>query len=232
MIEEIVSPRSHSDVSTLVRNVILGMSDGLTVPFAIAAGLAGAHASTTTIITTAMLAEIAAGSISMGLGGYLATQTEADHYTAERARKKREVTTNPNTGTQGVIKWLMSYGLSSEESMTVTALLKRRRDAWFDFMMRFELGEEPNKNRALKSAVTIGGFYIIGGLIPLIPYLVVSSVPKALYFSIILTGSALLIFGFLRGHFIGGKPWKGMLQTLLVGGLAAGAAFLLAKIVS
>jgi VIT1/CCC1 family predicted Fe2+/Mn2+ transporter len=223
---------SHSKNAGFVRDVIIGMSDGITVPFAIAAGLASTGSATSTIVITAILAEIAAGSISMGLGGYLAAHTDAEHYRAERAREEREVEEKPDVEEREVIDALKNYGLTEGEGQAVVNSLKNRKKDWVDFMMRFELGlEEPNENQSFKSAVTIGGSYIIGGVIPLSPYLFIHSVPEALIFSVAVTAIALLVFGFLRGVAIGGRPWKSMLQTLLVGGIAAGAAFLLAKIV-
>ena len=222
----------HSNLSHTVRDIIIGMSDGLTVPFAIAAGLASAAASDATIIIAAVLAEIAAGSISMGLGGFLAAKTEADHYAAERRREEREVETVPHVEEQEVVDALLEYGLSQDESARVAASLKTRKKDWVDFMMRFELGlEKPDQHRAVKSAATIAGAYVVGGFIPLSPYLFVASVSHAFLYSVAVTAAALIIFGYLRGYFVGGKPWKSMLQTLLVGSLAAGAAFLLAKLV-
>ena len=222
----------HSKNAGFVKNVIIGMSDGITVPFAIAAGLASTGVATSTIVITAILAEIAAGSISMGLGGFLASQTESEHYYAERAREEREVIEKPDVEEREVVNALLGYGLTESEGQAVANSLKTRKKDWVDFMMRFELGlEEPNRNQSLKSAVTIGGAYIVGGAIPLSPYLFIHSVSDALIVSIIITAIALLGFGYLRGATIGGRPWKSMLQTLLVGGVAAGAAFLLAKIV-
>ena len=222
----------HSHLSEIVRDVIIGMSDGLTVPFAIAAGLASAAASDATIIIAAVLAEIAAGSISMGLGGFLAAKTEADHYAAERQREETEVETVPGTEEQEVVDALVKYGLSQDESRGVASSLKTRKKDWVDFMMRFELGlEAPDQNRAVKSAGTIAGAYIVGGFIPLAPYLFVPSVSQAFTFSIGLTLLALIVFGYLRGHFIGGRPFKSMFQTVLVGSLAAAAAFMIAKLV-
>ena len=222
----------HSDLSEIVRDIIIGMSDGLTVPFAIAAGLASASASDATIIIAAVLAEIAAGSISMGLGGFLAAKTEADHYATERAREVMEVKTVPHVEEQEVIDALVKYGLRQTESANVALSLKSRKKDWVDFMMRFELGlEKPDQNRAVKSAGTIAGAYIAGGFIPLAPYLLVSPVSLAFLYSIGVTIAALIVFGYLRGHFIGGKPWKSMFQTVLVGVIAASAAFLIAKLI-
>ncbi|MDE2213389.1 MAG: VIT1/CCC1 transporter family protein [Patescibacteria group bacterium] len=226
-------PEHHSNLSGFVRNVIIGMADGLTVPFAIAAGLASAGAATSTIVIAAVLAEIAAGSISMGLGGFLATKTEHDHYFAERAREEWEVENKPADEEQEVVDALRKYGLSREESASVAASIKTRKKDWVDFMMRFELGlEEPDDREALWSAVTIGGSYIVGGLIPLTPYLLIHSVYTAFFTSIGVTLLALIIFGYLRGYFVGNRPIRSMIQTVLVGSIAAFAAFILAKLAS
>lgn len=228
-----VHQEHHSNIATFVRDAIIGMADGITVPFAIAAGLASAGTGTSTIIIAAVLAEIAAGSISMGLGGYLAAQTEAEHYREERKREEWEVDHKPEAEAQEVADALHRYGLSDAESMIVVESLKKRKKDWVDFMMRFELGlEEPDKRQSLKSAATIGGAYIVGGAIPLAPYLFITSVPEALKLSMLVTAITLLAFGFLRGRAIGGSPWKSMLQTFVVGTIAAVAAFLLAKLVA
>jgi len=223
---------NHFRANDVVRDIVMGMSDGLTVPFALAAGLTGAVA-LSRIIVTAGLAEIAAGCISMGLGGYLAARSEIEHYGAERAREEREVNEMPDLERQEVVEIFEQYGLDAQESRTVAAALSQRRKPWIDFMMRFELGlEEPEPRRALESALTIGGSYAVGGLIPLAPYFFISASRQALSVSIALTGAALLIFGFVKGRFTGSRPVRGALQTLVIGALAAGAAFLLAKAVS
>ena len=223
----------HFTSSGFVRDVIIGMSDGLTVPFAIAAGLASAGAATHTIIIAAVLSEIAAGSISMGLGGYLAARTEADHYKAERAREEQEVEERPHDEEQEVVDALTSYGLTEQEGRAVADSLKNRKKDWVDFMMRYELGlEEPDPKREFVSAATIGGAYIVGGAIPLSPYLIIANnIGLAFEFSVAVTILALLIFGFIRGKVIGANPWTSMVQTTLVGALASAAAFLLAKLV-
>src|SRR5678815_895798 len=160
----------HFTASEVVRDVVIGMSDGLTVPFALAAGLTGAIASTH-IIVTAGLAEIAAGSIAMGLGGYLAAKSDAEHYAKEREREKREVAEIPHEEMREVAEVFQAYGLTEDETWPIVQALRRQPTNWIDFMMRFELGlEKPEPGRALKSAVTIAGAYIAGGLVPLAPY--------------------------------------------------------------
>ena len=225
---------SHITLSPAVRDIIIGMSDGLTVPFAIAAGLASANASDATIIIAAVLAEIAAGSVSMGLGGYLAANTEAQHYASERAREDWEVDNKPDVEKKEVEDFFMQYGLTSAEAAPIVASLSARKKDWVDFMMRFELGlEEPDKRRALKSAATIAGAYVVGGLIPLSPYLIIghANLSLAFEYSIGTTLLALVVFGYLRGKVIGASVWRSMLQTVLVGAVASAAAFALAKLV-
>ncbi len=219
----------HFTASEVVRDIVIGMSDGLTVPFALAAGLSGAVDSTG-IIVTAGLAEVAAGSVAMGLGGYLAARGDAEHFHNERLREEREVREIPEEEAKEVAEVLQRYGMNMEESAPVVAALQRRPHAWIDFMMRFELGlEAPVPGRALKSAVTIGGAYIAGGLIPLLPYFVVSSSGTGLLYSILITALALAIFGYIKSRFTGAKPFRGAMQTLLVGGLAASVAFAIAR---
>ena len=222
----------HFSASALVRDVVIGMADGLTVPFALAAGLSGA-VSSTAIIITAGLAEVAAGGIAMGLGGYLAAQTDLEHYHSELQREKMEIKQVPETERAEVRQILREQGLDPALTETVTAALTRDPDRWVDFMMRFELGlEEPEAGRALKSAFTIGGAYVVGGLIPLAPYFLLDTVSRALPVSIALTLAALLIFGGVKGQLTGVAPVRSALQTAIVGSLAAAAAFAIARLVS
>jgi len=222
----------HFTASEVVRDIVIGVSDGLTVPFALATGLTGAVASTG-IIVTAGLAEIAAGSIAMGLGGYLAARNDAENYAAERAREQLEVSEKPAQETAEVMEVFRAYGLTDEESAPVVLALCKRPDAWIDFMMRFELGlEKPDPKRALTSALTIGGAYVAGGFIPLGPYIVLSAAQTALVFSAVVTLIALAAFGYLKGRFTGTAPARGALQTVLIGGIAAAAAFVIARLIS
>ena len=222
----------HFTASEVVRDIVIGMSDGLTVPFALAAGLTGAVASTG-IIVTAGLAEIAAGSIALGLGGYLAARNDAEHYAAERTREQLEVSEKPAQETVEVMEVFRAYGLTDEESASVVQALCKRPEAWIDFMMRFELGlEKPDPTRALTSALTIGGAYVAGGFIPLGPYMMFSGAPTALVFSAVVTLIALAAFGYLKGRFTGTAPARGALQTVLIGGIAAAAAFVIARLIS
>ncbi len=221
----------HFTASDAVRDVVIGMSDGLTVPFALAAGLSGAVASTG-IIVTAGLAEIAAGAIAMGLGGYLAGRSDAEHYASERDRERREVRDKPAVEAGEVGDIFRGYGLSETEIEPILRSFQKRPGQWIDFMMRFELGlEKPDPRRALRSALTIGGAYAVGGLVPLGPYMLMGSARPALSVSIALTLAALLVFGFVKGRFTGARPWKSALQTALIGGLAAAAAFGIARAV-
>ena len=222
----------HFTAGETIRDIVIGMSDGLTVPFALAAGLSGA-VSTTAIIVTAGLAEIVAGSIAMGLGGYLAARSDAEHYESERIREKQEIQEMPAAEKAEVTAVFVSYGLTAEESKPIVEALKQRPDAWIDFMMRFELGlERPDPKRALTSAITIAVSYIVGGLIPLSPYILLSTARTALYVSVVMTLLALFVFGYVKGHFTGTKPLRSALQTALIGGLAAAAAFLIARAIS
>ncbi len=219
----------HFTAGERVRDIVIGMSDGLTVPFALAAGLSGA-VSSTGIIVTAGLAEIAAGSIAMGLGGYLAARSDAEHYASERVREETEVREKPAVEADEVTEVFRTYGLTAEESAPVVAALRQRPEAWIDFMMRFELGlEKPDPRRALTSALTIAFAYVAGGLIPLAPYLVLSAARTALLLSVVVTLVALGIFGYVKGHFTGALPARSALQTAMIGGLAAAAAFGIAR---
>ncbi|WP_075981892.1 VIT1/CCC1 transporter family protein [Bacillus massilinigeriensis] len=219
----------HFTNSDLVRDIVIGMSDGLTVPFALAAGLSGAVDSVG-LILTAGGAEIAAGSIAMGLGGYLAGKTEEEHYEAELERERREVIEVPEREEEEVAEVFREYGLEEEQINSITATMKNHPDKWVDFMMRFELGlEKPDPNRARRSAITIAISYIVGGLIPLFPYMVIPQPALALKMSVIITLVALLVFGYIKGKFTGASPRKNAIQTMIVGGLAAAVAFGLAK---
>jgi VIT1/CCC1 family predicted Fe2+/Mn2+ transporter len=206
------------------------MSDGLTVPFAIAAGLVGAAVGTQVVIIGG-LAEIAAGSISMGLGGYLSARTDAEHYRVERRREERETVEVPEQETREVRDILQKdMGLDEEETEPVVSSLKQDRDKWVDFMMRFELGlEEPDPQQSWKSALTIGLAYAGAGFIPLSPYFTLASVVNGLYASIGVTSFALLVFGYLKGRVTGVNAWRSALETFVIGGVAAGAAFAIAR---
>lgn len=221
----------HFTGSAIVRDLVIGMSDGLTVPFALAAGLSGA-VDNTSIIVTAGLAEIAAGSIAMGLGGYLAARSDAEHYDAERVREETEVREKPEVESSEVADIFRSYGLTTEELTPVVEALRTRPQAWVDFMMRFELGlEKPDPRRALASAATIATAYIAGGFIPLGPYMLLGA-GAALPASVGITLLALTIFGYVKGQFTGAPPMRSALQTAVIGGLAAAAAFGIARLIS
>ncbi len=222
----------HFTSGNFVRDVVIGMSDGLTVPFALAAGLSGA-VSNTKLITIGGLAEIAAGSIAMGLGGYLAARGDAEHYDQERAREYREIKEIPEEEVAEVKRVFENYGLPPQESLRVAEALSKHPDAWVDFMMRFELGlEEPDPKRALTSAGTIAAAYILGGFIPLSPYVVLSNAYRGLIFSAVITLFALGIFGFVKGRFTGERALRSAIQTMLIGGIAAAAAFGLARLIA
>jgi VIT1/CCC1 family predicted Fe2+/Mn2+ transporter len=218
----------HFTATETVRDVVIGMADGLTVPFALAAGLAAA-VSSTKVIVTAGLAEIVAGAIAMGLGGYLAARTDAEHYGSERTRENWEIDNLRDKEVEEVTEIFHGYGLSGDALLTVVTAVTSDRERWLDFMMRFELGlDEPDPKRAPISAGTIAVSYLIGGLIPLTPYILLSSIPEAFAYSVGFTGIALIVFGGIKGHFTGISKIKSASQTLLVGGLAAAAAYALA----
>lgn len=221
----------HFTASETVRDVVIGMSDGLTVPFALAAGLTGAVAASK-LVVTAGLAEVAAGSIAMGLGGFLAARGDAEHFASELKREQREVVDYPDVERAEVREILEGFGVLREHAESVVDALARNPEAYVDFMMKFELGlEKPEPRRALQSALTIAGAYIVGGLIPLSPYFFNTDAHAALPFSIALTLVALAGFGFTKGKFTGTNPLKSAFQTALIGGIAAGAAFGIARLV-
>ena len=222
----------HFSGSETVRDVVIGMSDGLTVPFALAAGLSGATSSSH-IIVTAGLAEVAAGAIAMGLGGYLAARGDAEHYDHEHATETREIVEIPDDEVREVEDVFARYGLTREQVAPVIEALRRQPEQWVDFMMRFELGlEKPEPGRARASALTIGASYIVGGLIPLSAYFALGDPQGALPWSVGITLCALVVFGYVKGRFTGTRPFRSAFQTALIGALAAGAAFALARIVS
>jgi VIT1/CCC1 family predicted Fe2+/Mn2+ transporter len=223
---------THFTASEFVRDVVIGMADGLTVPFALAAGLSGADI-TTRIIVVAGLAEIAAGSIAMGLGGYLAARNDADHYDSELRREQREVEEIPEEEAREVLEVFENYGLTRQEAVPIVDSLRQRPKQWIDFMMRFELGlEAPDPKRAVRSASTIAGAYIAGGLIPLAPYMLMNTPYSALMASVIATLVALAIFGAIKGHYTGMSLAPSAFRTMVIGGLAAAAAFGIARLVS
>ena len=221
----------HFTGGQLVRDIVIGMSDGLTVPFALAAGLSSAVAASR-VIVTAGLAEVAAGSIAMGLGGYLAARSDLEHYRTELARERREVIEKPEAETAEVEEILGRFGLTKDEVAPVVAAFRRKHDAWVEFMMRFELGlERPDPAQALRTASTIAASYVVGGLVPLGPYFFIHATNSALGVSILVTLAALVIFGAVKGHYTTGRPFQGAFQTVMIGGIAAAAAFALARAV-
>lgn len=223
---------SHINSSNVVRDIIIGMSDGLTVPFALTAGLSGVL-DTNHLIIVSGLAEIAAGCISMGLGGFLAGQTEVEHYDAELKREYEEVEKVPDIERREVEAVFIGMGVDETLSKEVTAQICQDKDKWVDFMMRFELGlEKPDKNRAYKSAITIAGAYLVGGFIPLFPYLLTANNQQGFYASCAVTVIALLIFGYFKSKVTGQPLLKGTLKVALTGIVAAIAAYTLAKLVS
>lgn len=223
---------THIASSESLRDLVLGMADGLTVPFALAAGLSGAVDSTR-LIVTAGLAEIAAGAIAMGLGGYLATRTQAQHYASEYRREAREVQDVPHVEAQEVADILREFGVPAGQVPVVVEGIRRRPEKWVDFMMRFELGlERPDPKRLVLTPLIIGLAYVAGGIVPLAPYMLTNQVSEALPVSILLTLMALFVFGAFKGHFTGMPRLTSALQTTLVGSAAAACAYMIAAWIS
>jgi len=222
----------HFQSTETVRDIVIGLSDGLTVPFALAAGLSGALSSGH-LVVLAGLAEIAAGSIAMGLGGYLAARGDAEHYASELERERDEVIHKPEAEAEEIYEIFEQYSVPREAATPVLHALQRNPAAYVDFMMRFELGlEAPAENRAHRSAVTIAVSYILGGFVPLLPYMLVAQIALALKLSVIITLVALAVFGAIKGRLVGTGALRSALQTTLIGGAAAAAAYGLARLLN
>jgi vacuolar iron transporter family protein len=235
-VEHVDHVEKHFTATAAVRDIVIGMADGLTVPFALAAGLttaAAAIAKGTGIIVTAGFAEIAGGSIAMGLGGYLAAMTDMEHYASELDREYRETVELPQVEIEEVAKVFRDYGLTETQMEPIVTAITSDQKKWVDFMMRFELGlEPPDPARASRSAATIAASYIVGGLVPLAPYIFMRDIVPALWVSVSVTLFALFFFGAIKGYYTGVKPYRAGLQTVLVGGLAAAAAFFIVRLIS
>ena len=222
----------HFTGNEMIRDIVIGMSDGLTVPFALAAGLSGA-VNASSIVITAGLAEIAAGSIAMGLGGYLAGKSDAEHYDSERKREEWEVAEKTDVEIAESEEILQTFGLSPEEAKAGGVSMMKDPVKWVDFMMQTELRlDKPDPKRALSSGLTIAFSYIAGGFIPLSPYIFIHQTSSALIYSVAVTLVALTIFGGFKGYFTGAPLVRSGLQTLIIGGLAAAAAFMIARLIS
>ena len=221
----------HLKSSDMLRDIVIGMSDGLTVPFALAAGLSGA-VSSSNIIVIAGIAEICAGSIAMGLGGYLAGKTEQDHYSSEVKREYDEVENLRHREIEETKEFFANIGLSPALQEQATEEIARDKDRWVDFMMKYELGlEKPDAKRATKSALNIGLSYVAGGIIPLSPYFFIDNSTEALKISVIATLICLFIFGYFKSKITGINAWLGALRVMMIGALAAAAAFGVAKLI-
>jgi len=222
----------HLQSSDLLTDIVIGMSDGLTVPFALAAGLSGAVHDNVSIIWIAGIAEIAAGSIAMGLGGYLAGKTEQDHYNSELKNEYWELVHKREVEIEEVRRVFLSWGLSPAIAEEATMEIIKDDDRWVEFMMKHELGlQKPDPKRAKKSAFNIGTRYIVGGMVPLVPYFFVSTSLEGLKISAMITLACLYIFGFFKSKMTGINPWIGGLKVMLIGALAAGTAFTIAKLI-
>jgi vacuolar iron transporter family protein len=221
----------HVFSAETIRDIVIGMSDGLTVPFALAAGLSGAVTSTSLIII-AGLAEIAAGSIAMGLGGYLAGKTEVDHYNSEMRREYEEVESVPEIEKQELRDFFSSLGLSTEMQNQAVEEVSKDKDKWVELMMKYELGlEKPDPARARKSAFNIGFSYIVGGLIPLSPYFFATDGIEGLKISSVVTLVCLFVFGYFKSKFTGVNRLGGAFRVMMIGAIAAGCAFAIAKLI-
>jgi VIT1/CCC1 family predicted Fe2+/Mn2+ transporter len=221
----------HVFSADTLRDIVIGMSDGLTVPFALAAGLSGA-VSNTSLIIIAGLAEIAAGSIAMGLGGYLAGKTEVDHYNSEMKREYEEVETVPEIEKQELKDFFSSLGLSKEIQDQAVEEVSKDKEKWVELMMKYELGlEKPDPGRAGKSAFNIGFSYVVGGLIPLSPYFFVSNGIQGLKISAVITLICLFIFGYFKSKFTGVNKMGGAFRVMMIGAIAAGCAFAIARLI-
>jgi len=222
----------HLKSSETIRDIVIGMSDGLTVPFALAAGLSGT-VSSSGIVVIAGIAEIVAGSIAMGLGGFLAGRTEADHYKSELKREYEEVERVPEQEKAEVKEVFAEFGLSPALQDQIANEMAKDKDKWVEFMMRYELGlEEPHANRATRSAITIGLSYIVGGVIPLSPYFFIHESQTALYYSCAITMVCLFVFGYFKSKVTGQPVVAGAFKVLFIGALAAAAAFFMAKLIN
>ena len=218
----------HLESSDFITDVVIGMSDGLTVPFALAAGLSGA-VSSNTIVITAGIAEIVAGCIAMGLGGYLAGKTEQEHYQSELEREYAEVENVPEKEISEVKEIFAEYGIDDEGQILLATQLSKDKKKWVNFMMKYELGmEEPNPNRARNSALTIGLAYFVGGLLPLTAYFITSTPHQGLLVSTIITTMCLFVFGYFKSKITGQPPLKGALKVTAIGLIAAAAAYFVA----
>jgi len=232
MISKFVHKEYHFQGSDTVRDIVIGMSDGLTVPFALAAGISGAT-SDPTIVIVAGLAEIAAGSTAMGLGGYLAATSEMEHYQAEEKREEEEIIEKPKAEREEVAVVFRDYGLPEDQVQSIVDTIAADKTRWRDFMMKFELDlEKPDPKRAIISALTIAGSYIVGGMIPLAPYFFVEDVHHALIPSVFMTLVALFVFGYVKAIFTGVARIKSALQTTGVGAVAAAVAYGLAHLIN
>ena len=227
-----IHSENHLKSSDFITDVVIGMSDGLTVPFALAAGISSA-VSSNHIVTTAGIAEVIAGCIAMGLGGYLAGKTERDHYRSELAREHYEVVHLPDKEKAEVKEIFAGYGLSEQAQELIAVELSKDKDKWVDFMMKYELGlERPNPNRARNSAFTIGLSYVVGGLIPLSPYFFTATPLEGLPISAAITLVCLFVFGYIKSKVTGQPVWSGAFKVMIIGAAAAAAAFVVAKLFS
>ena len=231
MSKEVAYQEEHLKSSEFITDIVIGMSDGLTVPFALAAGLSGAVDSNA-IVITAGIAEIVAGCIAMGLGGYLAGKTEQEHYESELKREYFEVDNYHQKEIDEVKEIFADYGIDEAGQTLLANQLSKDKKKWVDFMMKFELGlEEPHPKRARNSALTIGIAYFVGGLLPLSAYFFTNNPKDGLLVSAIITTLCLFVFGYFKSKVTGQPPIIGALKVTAIGLVAAAAAFGIAKLV-
>ena len=218
--------------SDLVKDIIIGVSDGLTVPFALTAGMSGVL-DTNHLVIVSGIAEIAAGCISMGLGGFLSGESEKDHYESLSNQEYHEIETIPDSELKEVEDVFLDLGVDDDLSKKVAYQISKNKDNWVEFMMKFEIGlEKPVKNRALRSGATIAASYLAGGFIPLFPYFLAPNNHQGLIWSCVVTIIALIIFGYFKSKVTGQKLIPGTIKVTVIGVVAAAAAYFLAKAVS
>ncbi|KTW30846.1 hypothetical protein T552_00557 [Pneumocystis carinii B80] len=217
-----------SESSRIISDIILGLSDGLTVPFSLAAGLSSFYNSK--IVLTAGMAELISGAVSMGLGGYLAVKSEVEHFEHIRRTQMDLLIHAPENRSQQILNQLESYGIVNEVCRPLVFCLKQNPIDFVNFVMRFDLClQKPSLRTAWFSAITIAMSYFLGGLIPLIPYIIFyNDTFLGFKISVILVAIVLFIFGYLKSIYLIGSIKKSIysaFQTLLVGIIAAISAF-------
>ncbi|EXK23682.1 hypothetical protein FOMG_19557 [Fusarium oxysporum f. sp. melonis 26406] len=221
------TPKQYAKYKDHLSNIIIGFSDGLTVPFALTAGLSATGS--IKLVIMGGLAELFAGAISMGLGAWLAADTDRQHYEKELTRKEQEVHQMPNAEEHEIHDIFAEYGISHEASTAVVQSLRANPDMYIKFMMHFKLRlEKPGSFKSWLSALFMGLSYFIGGLIPMVPYFCFKNVYHALFASIGISVVILLTFGYVKAHITGLDTKESAfsaVQTLVVGAFAAATSY-------